>query len=105
MWWYNIIGDNEGSISYLLRLDTIIAGSILLTDNLVALKSENSKPILTFKRSEWRKCITYFGLSIEADPSNVGKKNAHFFRIGYIPSTSSGNPHIARQQMDKQFNL
>ena len=57
MWWYNILGDNEGSISYLLRLDTITAGSILITPNLVALKRENTEPILTVKRIDCRKFI------------------------------------------------
>ena len=52
MWWYNILGDNEGRISHILRLDTISAGSILLTANLVAQKRENSKPILIAKREE-----------------------------------------------------
>ena len=31
--------------------------------------------------------------------------NVHFVHIESIPSTSYGNPHIARQQLDKQFNL
>ena len=35
----------------------------------------------------------------------MGKKNVYFVRIGYIPSTSSGNPHISRQHLDKEFNL
>ena len=105
MWWNNILGNNEGSISHILRLDPITAGSILLTANLVALKRGNSETILTVKRTEWMKFVDYFGLSTEADPYRVCKKNVHFFRIGYIPSTSSGNPHIARQHMDIQFNL
>ena len=45
MYWYNILGDNEGSISHILWLDPITEGSNLLTDNLVALKRENSEPI------------------------------------------------------------
>ena len=69
MWWYNILGDNEGSISHLLRIDYITAGSILLTAKLVSLKRRNSDPIFTVKRTEWRKFIDYFGLSIEANPS------------------------------------
>ena len=52
MGWYNIPGDNEGSISHNLRLSHITAGSILLTDNLVAPKRENSEPILTLKRTK-----------------------------------------------------
>ena len=52
VWWYNIIGDNKGSITHILRLDTITEGSILLTANLVALKRENDVPILTVKRTE-----------------------------------------------------
>ena len=35
----------------------------------------------------------------------MGKNNVHFVRIGSILSNSSGNPHIARKHMDKQFNL
>ena len=57
------------------------------------------------KRTEWRKFIDYFGQSIEAYPSNVGKRNVHFFRIRSIPSTLSGNPLISRQHLGKQFNL
>ena len=44
MWWYNILGDNEGIISPILRLDTINAGSILLSVKLGALKKEISEP-------------------------------------------------------------
>ena len=85
MWWYNILGDNDGIISPILRLDAITAGYILLTAKLFALKRENSDPILTVKSIEWRKFIDYFGLSIKADPSRVGKKKIHLFHIGYIP--------------------
>ena len=31
MWWYNIIGDNKGSISDISWLDPITVGSVLLT--------------------------------------------------------------------------
>ena len=55
MWWYNILGDNKVRISNILRLDTITAGSSLLTAKLVALKRENYEPILIVKRTEWRK--------------------------------------------------
>ena len=82
MWWYNILGDNEESISHILRLDHISSGSILLTSNLVALKRENSEPILTSKRTEWSKFIDYFGQIIDSNPSRVGKKNVHFFILG-----------------------
>ena len=75
MWWYNLLGDNKGSISDLLRLDPITAGYFLLINNLIAIKRGNHEPILTVKRTEWRKFIDYFGLRIEADPSRVGKKN------------------------------
>ena len=51
MWLYNILGDNEGRISHILQIDTINAGSILLTVEHVALKRENSDPILTVKRT------------------------------------------------------
>ena len=46
MWWYNILGDNKGSVSHFLWLDPITSGYILLTANLVALKRGNSEPIL-----------------------------------------------------------
>ena len=65
MWWYNILGDNEGHISHLLQLDPITAGCDLLTSNLVSLNRVNSEPILTVKIIEWRKFIDYFGLSID----------------------------------------
>ena len=85
MWSYNIIGDNKGIILHLLWLDPIGAGSVLLTANFLALKRGSSESILTVKRTEWRKCIDYFGRSIETDPSRVGKKNVYFFYIRYIP--------------------
>ena len=49
MWCYNILGDNNGSISHILQLHPITTGSILLTSNLVALKKGNREPILTVK--------------------------------------------------------
>ena len=44
--WYNIIGDNEGSISHLLQIDPITVGCILLTDAIIYLKRGNNYPIL-----------------------------------------------------------
>ena len=85
MWWYNIIGYNEGSISHLSWIDHITARSILLTVKFVALKRKNYDPILTVKRTEWRKFIDYFYLSIEANPSKLVKKKIYFVHIGYIP--------------------
>ena len=84
MWWYNTIVDNKGRISHTLWLDPITAGCVLLTAKLVALKRGNIEPILTVKRTEWRKFIYYFGLSIEANPSRVGKNNVYFPLMGYI---------------------
>ena len=86
MWCYNILGDNEVSISDILQLDTITSGSVLLTTNLVALKRGNPEPILTVKIIEWRKFIDYFGLNIEANPSRLGKNNTYSFHIGYLTS-------------------
>ena len=60
MWWYDILGDNKGIISHLLRLDPIIVGYIVLTNNLVALKKKNDEPILIVKRTEWRTLFDYF---------------------------------------------
>ena len=40
MLWYNILGDNEGNISYLLRFDHITAGSILLTATIIFSEKE-----------------------------------------------------------------
>ena len=74
MWSYNIIGDNKEIISYILRIDTITPGSVLLTNKIFALKRENHEPILIVKIDEWSKFIDYFGLIIEADPSRVDKK-------------------------------
>ena len=91
MWWYNILGNNEGSISHLLWLDPITVGYNLLNSNLVALKRENYEPILIVKRTEWVKFIDSFGRSIETNLSKVGKLNVHFFHIGSIPSTSSSS--------------
>ena len=51
MCWYNILGDNEGSISHILQLDIITAGSIVLTFKLVALKRKHYDPILRVKRT------------------------------------------------------
>ena len=71
MWWYNIFGDNEGIISHLLLIDIITSGHVILADNLFALKRETVEPILTVKRTEWRKLIEYFGLRVEANPKQV----------------------------------
>ena len=79
IWWYNILGVNEGSISHLLRLDPITAGSNLLTSNLVALKRGNYEPILIVKIIEWMKFIDYFALNIDTKLSKVGKLNVDFF--------------------------
>ena len=84
MWCCNILGDNEVSIQDILRLGTITAGSVLITTNLFVPKKENHEPILKVKRTEWMKFIDYFGLSIEADPSRVGKKKVYIFPIGYM---------------------
>ena len=65
MWWYNILRDTNGRILYILLLDTIYAGYILLAAALVALKRGNYEPILIVKRTKWMKFIYYFGLSIE----------------------------------------
>ena len=100
---YNILGDNEGSISHILWLDIITAGYILLTVKLVALKSGNCEPILTVKRTEWRKFIDYLCLSIEADASRAGKKNIYFVHIGCILRTSSAKLHISRHHRYKDF--
>ena len=44
MCWYNILGDNEGSMSHILRLDPIPSDSILLTVKLLALKKKIFDP-------------------------------------------------------------
>ena len=105
MWWYNILGDNEGSISHILQIYPITPGHVLINSNLVALKRENNDPILTVKRTEWITFIDYFGLSIEFDLSRVVKTDVYIFHIGYIPSPSYVKLHIARHNMEKYFNL
>ena len=57
MWWYNILGYNEGIISHILQIGPITGGSILLNVKRVALKSLNYEPILTVNKTEWRKII------------------------------------------------
>ena len=105
MGWYNILGNNKGSISHILWIDPISEGYILLTNKIVALKRVHYEPILILKITEWMKFVDFFGLSIETDLSKVGKLDDQFFRVGYIPITSYGNPHIERKQIDKQFIL
>ena len=105
MWWHHISGDNEGRISKILRLYPITVEYILLNVKLVALKRKNYDPILTVERIERRKFVDYFGRSIEAYPSRVGKKNIYFFHIGYIPRPSSIKLHISSHHLDKDFNL
>ena len=82
MWWYNILGDNEVIISHILRIYPITPGYILLTVKVFALKRINHEPILTVKITEWRKCVDYFGLSIEADPFRVVKKKNILSMLG-----------------------
>ena len=101
MWCYNIIGDNKGSISHLLQLDTITAGYTLLTTNIVAPKREHHEHILILKIIEWRKFFYYFGLIIDADPPRAGKKNIYSFHIGYLTSPSSVKLHTSRHHLDK----
>ena len=105
MWWYNILGDNRVSISHILWIDPIITGSILLIDNIVAMKREKSEPILILKRNEWTKLIDSFGLSIDTDLSRVRKLNVYFIHIGSIPITSYVNTLTERQHLDKNINL
>ena len=68
-------------------------------------KEKILSPLKNIKITEWSKFIDYFGTSIEADPSRVGKKNVYFVHIWYITSPSSINIHIPKQHMDKEFNL
>ena len=49
MWWYNILGNNKGSISDILQLNHITAGYVLLATNIVAPKQVNPETILTVK--------------------------------------------------------
>ena len=54
----------------------------LLTSNIIFLKRENTEPILIIKIIEWRKFIDYLGLSIEANPSRVGKRTYRLSLLG-----------------------
>ena len=81
MWWYNILRDNKVSISHILQHDHISSGYILIAANLIILKRYNPEPILAFEIIEWRKFIDYFGLSTEADPSNVKKYRFFPYRL------------------------
>ena len=93
MWWYNILGDNEGIISYLLRIDTINAGPVIITANLVEPKRKNTDPILAVKRTEWRRSIDYFGLSIEAKPYRVVKENVYFSILSIYQDPNLWDPY------------
>ena len=93
MWRYNKLGENKGSTSYLLMLNNITAGYILLTANLVYLKMENPELILIVNRIEWRKFIDYSGLIIEVDPSRVWKKNI-FSILGIYQALHMERPYI-----------
>ena len=57
MWRYNVLVDNEVSVSHILRLDPITAEPILLTVKLVTLIRENHEPILTSKITKWRNSL------------------------------------------------
>ena len=59
--WYNILEDNKGIVSHILRFDPIAEGYIVLSAKLVALKRGNYNPILTVKITEWKIFIEYFG--------------------------------------------
>ena len=52
MWWYNMLGDDGGSISHLLRIGPINAWSVLLTAKIIFLKRGNIETILTVKTIE-----------------------------------------------------
>ena len=47
MWCYNILGDIEGSISHIVWIYNITAGSVLLTAELIVLIGGNTEAILT----------------------------------------------------------
>ena len=53
IWCYNILGNNKGSISCILWIDHISAGSILLTIKLVAPERENTESIVNIKSCYW----------------------------------------------------
>ena len=77
-----ILKYNKGIISHLLRLDHITTGYVLLITNLVEVKRRNTGPILIVNRTEWSRLIGYLGLSIEANPSRVGKNNVYLSILG-----------------------
>ena len=52
-----------------------------MSAKIFSLKRENPEHILIVKIIDWMKSIDCFGLSIEADPSRVGKKNVYFVYI------------------------
>ena len=84
----------KGSISYILWFDPIDEGYFLLTSNIVFLIRENTDPILTLKIIELRKLVDFFGISIESDPTRLGKNNLYFLFIVSTPSLLYGRLHI-----------
>ena len=79
MWGYNILGDNKGRISHILRLYPITSGGVVLASKLILTKRENHYTILTMKRMEQRQFIDAFGLNIEDNQSRVIKRKVYFF--------------------------
>ena len=105
MWWYNVLAVNKVSILHLLWFARNTAVSILLTSKIVALRRENSDPILTVKRTEWRKSLEYFGQRIKSNLFMVGKKKIYFYtywvytkificKSPYIKASSGQNDNL-----------
>ena len=90
------------SVSYILWIDPISEGAVMITVKIIYLKMENPRPILTVKIIEWGQLLDDFGINIEAGPSRV---KTIFFHIGFIPISLSGHPHLAMYKLYKELNL
>ena len=104
LWWYSILGDNEGIISHLLRIYPITSGSILLTIKIVALKQE-----ILIPSKQWNELNggnSFIVLVYVLSPTHIlCTKYIYFFHIGYIQRPSSIKLHIPRHHVEKYSYL
>ena len=52
------------SVSYILWIDPISEGAVMITVKIIYLKMENPRPILTVKIIEWGQLLDDFGINI-----------------------------------------
>ena len=92
-WWYNILGNNTGSLVNLLRLGPISTAALLKAAGLLNVQRNK----LCIVKDEWDNFITTYELNIEFKTSYVNKMKVIFIRVGtelLLPLlTNSTMPH------------